>query len=62
MPAVSSGGSHCNAVDFGLVRPLQSSEAITAYGVKMGTPEYMPPEQWADASKADDAPAEGGGD
>jgi len=33
-------------VDFGIAKLLQATQAITTSGVLMGTPSFMPPEQW----------------
>jgi len=35
-------------VDFGIARLLQSNISLTQEGMTLGTPEYMPPEQWRD--------------
>ncbi|HLY26965.1 MAG TPA: serine/threonine-protein kinase [Aggregatilineales bacterium] len=32
--------------DFGLAKAVQTQTALTATGMVMGTPSYMPPEQW----------------
>jgi serine/threonine protein kinase len=33
-------------VDFGIAKLLEASSAITSSGTIMGTPLFMPPEQW----------------
>ena len=42
-------------VDFGLARPVEKepTEEITRQGTLLGTPEYVAPEQWSDASNVD---------
>jgi hypothetical protein len=39
-------------VDLGLAKATTLDESITRMGMMMGTPQYTPPEQWRDASKA----------
>lgn len=46
-------GENVKLGDFGLGKLMKSSTKLTQQGVGMGTPEYMPPEQWSDAETAD---------
>ncbi|MBL9004058.1 MAG: serine/threonine protein kinase [Myxococcales bacterium] len=49
-------GERAKVVDFGLAKlgPQQRTADPTHTGVPMGTPLFMPPEQWLDAKRADD--------
>jgi serine/threonine protein kinase len=40
-------------MDFGLVKPLNASQNLTSMGASFGTPGYMSPEQFLDASRVD---------
>lgn len=44
-----SGGGEVKLADLGLAKAVDAAEELTATAVAMGTPAYMPPEQWYDA-------------
>lgn len=46
---VVGGDFEPKLTDFGLGKPGRSRYALTKYGVFMGTPSYMAPEQWWDS-------------
>jgi len=48
-----AGDGTVKIADFGLARAAQSSVQLTREGTIMGTPQYMPPEQWKDARICD---------
>jgi serine/threonine protein kinase len=48
------GGERVKIFDFGIAKPRNRSLELTPYATAMGTPPYMPPEQYMDAAQVDD--------
>jgi serine/threonine protein kinase len=46
-------GNKVKICDFGLAKALDASQSISSTGLQLGTPAYMPPEQWDGKSTVD---------